>query len=358
MNTSMLVRTENGAWERLEPQHSVPDGGIAQLFGTDIGPVLGYSTPLVVAAVQPELSSGKPDALCIDADGNVFVVVLTFEKEAATTLPTLLSHAGALHGMDFESFSNHCNIAHANGVTEGGLAAFVHEHNLHADFHRGTFEVTVADALAQGRFSLIAMVVSAPQTLLQSMRYLNASGADASCFEIASFCSNSVFAVQATPLDVGQQRRVVEMKMTAAGLVAVTERLQNEATAKLMTQLQMFCTSNFSSVEYDGDNAAAWMRANIKLKDDEAVLITAGSDGTVSIHFESLAPVDRNWQIRSNLVEGLNRLLGADLGEVKKISKLNLTMGEHLMDATLMELLCEILGDTIAATKGKVAAAA
>lgn len=355
MNTSMLVRTASGAWERLQPQTTVPEGGISQLFGTDIGPVLGYPTPLTVVASSPELSSGRPDALCVDAEGNVAVVVLSYNAEATNTLPTLLAHAGALHGMDFETFVGLCN---ATDAVEGSLAAYVHEQNLHADFHKGTFEVTVADALAQGRFSLIALVASAPQTLVQSLRYLNASGADACCFEVASFCSDSVFAVQAKPIDVGQQRRSVEMKMTAAGLLAVTGRMQNEATASLMAQLQKFCASTFAAISYDGDSSAASMSASVRVRDTDAVLLTASSDGSVSINFEALAPADRNWAIRSALVEGLNRLLGADLGEIKKISKLNLSMSEHLMDATLMEMLCEILTDTVASTGGKVSAAA
>jgi hypothetical protein len=43
----------------------------------------------------------------------------------------------------------------------------------------------------------------------------------------------------------------------------------------------------------------------------------------------------------------MGRMLGAELGDVKKISQLNLTIQEHLMDATLMEALAEILGDTV-----------
>jgi len=53
--------------------------------------------------------------------------------------------------------------------------------------------------------------------------------------------------------------------------------------------------------------------------------------------------VDKNWSIRAELAQAMSRLLGADLGDVKKISQLNLDIREHLMDTTLIDALAEIL---------------
>jgi hypothetical protein len=349
---TMLVRTAAGAWEQLQPQVRVSDGGLAAMFGQDIGPVLGLPAPLVVVANSPRLATGTPDALCLDAEGNLTVVVLELGGSAEGTLPALLGYAGSLHGMSFADFERLCNCAHGAAADSAdpdasGLAGFVARHTMHPAFHRGTFEVTVADALAQGRFNLVALVRSAPATLLQSARYLNASGASVSCYETSSFASESVFAVQARAVDVGQAPRDSVLRMTAAGLFAVTERTQDERTAKLMAQLQKFCAAAFDEVAYDGDAQLATMSASLHVGDNKVLMLNADSSGKVNLSFEALAPVDKNWTVRAELCQSMNRMLGADLGDVKKISQLNLTIREHLMDATLMEALTEIVGDTV-----------
>lgn len=343
MTATMLVRTAAGAWERLEPQTKVPDGGITDIFGDDIGPVLGRSAPMVVAAASPKLATGRPDAICVDAEGNLTLVALALTANADKTLPSLLSYAGALHGMSYEDFSKLCN---RTAGADGDLAGYVHGFNLHADFHQGTFEVTVADALSQGRFELVAVVSNASPAMVQSMRYMNASGADVGCYEALSFASDSVMAVQANLVDVGQQQRQATLSMTAAGLLALTERSTDPSTAKLMSLLQKFCATTFDEVVYGGDASGATMAARLRVGGVDVFLLSAASDGSVNLSFESLANVDGDWSVRAELCQDMNRMLGADLGDVRKISQLNLNIREHLMDATLMEAFTEILGDT------------
>lgn len=346
MTDTMLVRTSTGGWEELRPHAEVPDGGIIELFGEDIGPVLGSSTPVVVAASAPELPTGRPDAICVDAAGAVTVVTLGLAGARDDTLASLLSYAGALHGMGYEPFERLCERV---GGGDEGLAGFIASRSRHADFHRGTFEVTVADALAHGRFRLVALVAGAPDTLVQSMRYLNASGANVALYEAHTYASSSVMAVQARALDVGQpvQQQPALSEMTAAGLLAITERTCDELTARLMGQLQKFCAASFDDVRYEGDSTKAAMSAVLHGPQGDAVILTADSDGSVVLSFEGLAPFDPHWTVRAELCQAMSRLLGADLGEVKKISQLNLSIAEHLMDATLMEALIEILSDTI-----------
>jgi predicted RNA methylase len=54
----------------------------------------------------------------------------------------------------------------------------------------------------------------------------------------------------------------------------------------------------------------------------------------------------------------MERLLGADLGDVRKISKLNVVISEHLMDATLMEAFIEVIGDVMDTIRKDVEATA
>lgn len=353
MSATMLVRTAAGAWESLEPLTKLPEGGITELLGEDIAPVLGQQAPLVVVAAAPKLATGRPDAICLDAEGNITVVVAALTGSADRTLPALLSFAGSLHGMAFDDFAKLCNRAIAS--EQGSLAEYVHAHNLHAEFHKGTFEVTVADALAQGRFHLVALVASATPSLAQSMRYLNSSGADVGCFEVTSFASDSVTAIQAGLVDVGQVRREAVIRMSAAGLLAITERNHGEQMARLMALLQKFGASTFDAVAYDGDNTRASMTATINGADPELPFLVADTEGAIGISFETLAPLDRDWSVRAGLCKALNRMLGADLGDVRKISQLNLSIREHLMDATLMDAFTEILADTVQLVRGDAA---
>lgn len=345
MTETMLVRASGGSWEQLQPQTAVPDGGLIEMFGEDIGPVLGAPAPMLVAGVNAKLDSGSPDAICLDVDGNITIIAMALTGGAESTLPSLLAFAGSLNGMSYDAFEQVCGRVEES---DDGLAGFVHRRAPHADFHRGTFEVTVADALANGRFSLVAMVATAPPMLTQSMRYLNSSGASVACYEATIFASSSVLAVQAHPVDVGYQLRTVEIAMTAAGLFAVTERTNDERTADLVAQIQKFCAGAFDDVVYEGDSDRASMSALLRDASGAAVpFVSVDSGGTVVIRFDSLASMDQRWIVRAELVQGMNRLLGAELGAVKKISQLNLDIREHLNDATLVEMLTEILGDTV-----------
>ena len=349
MTETMLVRTHSGNWEELRPQKKAPAGGVVELFGEDLGPVLGLSAPLIVAACEPVLPSGSPDVICIDAEGSLAVVTMSLGPAADDLLAQLLAHAGSLHGMGFGEFEGLCN---RTAQTSGALAAFMAERGG-PGFHDGTFAVTVADALNHGRFRLVALVGSAPSTLVQSIRYLNASGSNFSLFQTAVFSSASVSAIQARPLDVGHEHQApVISEMTAAGLTAITERTCDERIARLMGQLQTYCAGAFDDVSYSGDSSRAQFTARLRHGNGVAEVLTASSDGTVAISFESLAVLDKGWSVRGALCEATSRLLGADLGDVKKISQLNLSIGEHLMDATLMEAFMEILGDTLDSVQG------
>src|SRR3712207_8491306 len=66
-------------------------------------------------------------------------------------------------------------------------------------------------------------------------------------------------------------------------------------------------------------------------------LFRSGTDGSVVLSFEALGELDASWETRDELCQGMERLLGTDLGDVRKISQLNLTIAEHLMDVTLVE---------------------
>ena len=121
-----------------------------------------------------------------------------------------------------------------------------------------------------------------------------------------------------------------------------------------MGQLQKFCSASFDDVRYDGDSTLARMSASLHAPDGgDVVILEASSDGSVLVSFEGLAPFDQHWTVRAELCHAMSRLLGADLGEVKKISQLNLNIREHLMDATLMEALIEIVGDTLGVVRGE-----
>lgn len=362
MTETMLVRTAGGAWEELRPQVELPDGGLVDVFGEDIGPVLGTTAPVLVAACQPPLSTGAPDAICVDPDGGVWIVQLALDSDGALTLPQLLAFGGGLTGTAYDAFDQLC------GRTQGEPLATWVEARAGAGFHRQSFEVAIADALAHGRFRLVSIVREAAPTLVQSMRFLNASGAMGSLYEASSFASATVTAVRAKAVDVGggslaaasatgpAATPAARPGLGAAGFVAATGKASGDQTGTLMAQLQKSCSATFDDVRYEGEGAAATMRAMLVGPDGETAMVTAGTDGEVVVSFEALGPLDPGWSVREELCQGMERLLGADLGDVRKISRLNLSIAEHLMDATLMEALGELLGDTITALREQASA--
>ncbi len=363
MTETMLVRAAGGGWEELRPQTTMPDGGLVEVFGEDIGPVLGTVAPVVVAACQPVLSTGRPDAICVDPDGGVWIVQLALDGGGELTLPHLLAFGGGLTGMAYDAFEALCDR------TEGdALSAFI-EARSGSGFHKQSFEVAIADALAHGRFRLVAIVREAAPTLVQSMRFLNATGAMGSLYEATSFASETVSAVRASAVDVGSPtgaatatggdgddatpRRAASAAkdLGAAGFIAATGKASGDETSSLMAQLQKSCIASFDDVTYDGESGDATMQALIESADGRVAMVVAGTDGSVVISFESLGALDDGWSVRTELCQGMERLLGADLGDVRKISQLNLSIGEHLMDATLMEALAELLTDTVTALR-------
>jgi hypothetical protein len=130
--------------------------------------------------------------------------------------------------------------------------------------------------------------------------------------------------------------------------MAATGTLSGDDTSELMGRLRRVCAATFDDVFYEGEARDATMRAELQGPDGRVTMVTAGSDGSVIVSFESLAAIDTGWGVRSDLCQGMERLLGADLGDVRKISQLNLSIAEHLMDATLMDALTELLVVTVA----------
>ena len=361
MTETMLVRAAGGGWEELRPQTTIPDGGIIDLFGEDVGPVLGETAPVIVAACTPTMSTGTPDAICVDPDGGIWILQLALDGDGSLTLPQLLAVGGGLTSMSYEGFEGICDRR-----GEDPLASFV-EARAGAGFHRQSFEVAVAEALAHGRFRLVSIVRDAAPALVQSMRFLNSSGAMGSLYEATSFSSETVTAVRAKRIDIGAGATfdpvgdsgsgaapappAARPTLGAAGFVAATGKASGDDTGALMAQLQKACSAGFDEVVYDGEGSTASMRAELSSADGPVPVVVAGTDGSVVISFESLSALDPGWSAREELCQGMERLLGADLGDVRKISQLNLSIAEHLMDATLMEALGELLTDTVGALR-------
>jgi hypothetical protein len=364
MTETMLVRAAGGGWEELRPQTTMPDGGIVEVFGDDIGPVLGASSPVVVVACEPVLSTGAPDGICVDPDGGVWIVQLALDGDGATTLPQLLAFGGALTGMEYADFEQVCDRRGS-----GTLAKFVAAQTS-AGFDAAGFETAVAQALASGRFRLVAIVREAAQALVQSMRFLNASGAMGALYEATSFASASVSAVRAKVPDIGgtiapavaaappasapapAAAAAASVDPGADGFLAAVTSATDAGTSKLMGQFHAACAAAFDGVVFEGEGVDTRMRVSMHDGSADADVVVAGTDGSIVLSFEALGELDPAWTVRAELCQGMERLLGADLGDVRKISQLNLSIAEHLMDATLMEALTELLAETASTLHG------
>ncbi|MCW2949750.1 MAG: hypothetical protein JWN41_763, partial [Thermoleophilia bacterium] len=385
MNDTLLVRAAGGAWELLEPRTALPDGGVAELLGDDVQTIVGAAHPVIVAACSPMFAAGAPDALCLDATGTVWIMQTALDGACDQLLGQLLGFAGALTGASYDELAAHCD---RRGDTS--LVDWMAERAGSA-FDRATFEHDVTASLAAGRIRLVALVHAATPNLVQSFRYLTSAGALGELFELSSFGSDSVTAIRASRVDLhgtapahtpaaaevasaspvrptAIARRITAEEREAAAASADTQpragamtgpadadgaafveaanRLTGAAHAALLGQLQTACTTCFDHVVYDGDQLPK-ISAGITLEGDTTTVMSVSADGKIVISFGDMGPVDPSWTVRAELCQGLERLLGSDLGDVREIGELNMSVDEHLMDATLMDALAGLLADTV-----------
>ena len=397
MIESMLVRTATGSWERLEPRTSAPVGGLADVFGgDDVAPVFGHDQPLVVASTTGIGAASVPGGVCIDAAGGIWVVQMALDGDGAGALPELLSAAGELSGLGYAAFEQRCERR-----GDERLAPWMAARTGIHGFDEDAFTAAVTDSLAAGRLRLVSVVRTAHSTLIQSMRFFTASGARGSIFEVTSFASpsNSISAIRARAVDLampqsadGSERRLsvapspetaaepAPAPAAAAPKQRVTPPAEDAApprrgaaskgastsaaarawhdelsaassaeTARLAARLQEVCTQHADEVHYGSGDDGRVMDVQLAGADDPVSIVRAASDGSVVVSFESLGPVDPTWSVRAELCQGLERLLGTDLGDVRTISTINLSIDEHLMDITLMDAFGDLLGDTVEA---------
>lgn len=378
MTETMLVRAAGGAWEQLVARDTLPPGGVAEHFGLELGPVLGHDGGVVVAACEPDLGGTAPDALCVDASGGIWIVQLDLAGGGERLLPSLLSIGGALTGMPVDTFEQLCDQP-----GKDGLAAHVRTLDpASGDLDDATLSSRLAETLATGRFRLVSIVGHASSGLVQSMRFLNASGANASVFEASAWSSASVTAIRATAVDVGRggaaaspappagaavtappapaaapsAAATVEVPAAASGAAAFARTVADSGNTSHPELVERFVTAleeAFDAVEYEDAGAESRVRGIVGSPDGSAAdVVVVSADATVVISFEALAELDPTWDAREELCQGMERLLGTDLGDVRKISQLNLTVDEHLMDDTLTDALAELLADTVSALRG------
>lgn len=415
MSETLLVRTAGGNWEKLSTQDSIPEGDIVDVFGSELSPILHTDTPVIVVAASPHLGAGRPAGLGVDTLGGVWVLELDLSGDGATTLPNLITFGGSLTGMSYEDFNTLCNACEGNSL-------FEHVSKYAEKLNKQDFQESVTSSLSSGRINLISIVKQANQTLVSSMRFLNATGATGAIYEATSFRSPSISAIQATKLDLNTepkalpapakkeaptpvQEEVVDedffatkstsdtapekskpkpelkepepevkepvLKEAVAEEVAPektakssgsnfnqnTLKATNESTAKLMQLLQDALEKELDTVTYDASSTQ--LEAFLTDSDNsDALFVSAESNGNLVVFFASLNNLDPKWRARTELCQGMERLLGTDLGDVEKISQLNLSISEHLMDASLMEALIDLLADAAQDVRGPQTAAA
>jgi len=397
MNETLLVRAAGGAWEELQPRTELPDGGVAELLGDDVRAVLGVDHPVLVAASSPALPSGAPDAICLDPSGGVWVLQAALDGPGDHLLGELLGFAGALTGASFDDLAGYCDRR-----GDSSLVDWVAQRSGDG-FDADGFEGAVTESLAAGRIRLVALVQQAGPSLVQTFRYLTSAGALGSIFELSSFGSSTVFAIRSTQVDLlgggtasalraassspaaaapaadlrptvpdakpaaaarrqaGSQRPATPTgpaNADGAAFVDGATRTAGDATAGLLGQLQTACTGAFDEVRYEQVDGQSVMHAAIGTPDGLATVVSARTDGSIVLAFEGVGVLDPTWTVRAELCQGMERLLGADLGDVRQISQLNLSVEEHLMDATLMDALIELLTDTVGALNAQGAVAA
>lgn len=365
----MLVRAAGGDWERLSPRSDIPAGSFDELFGDDLGPVLGHPIAMPVLTSTPLVAGGTaPDVICSTVEGHVALVRMALGTRSETVLPDLLAIAGAFDGLDLEGFLAACGVDKVDELASRVMGGTPPKATREAWASR------LAETLQSGRFDLVALVSELPESALASIRFLNRSGAvRISCVGIQLYASASVTALQTVALDTGvattaerlpqaaapvpseqpkTPRESAASAKTAAGspaaLGSAIEAAGGPAVGRLGTLVAEGLDRIFDTATYTGAGPDQRVECSVDGVGDAPIqLVTLDSSGIVHVDFEALSPVDGDWSVRAELAQGMERLLGADLGDVKKISKLNVALAEHLMDATLAEAFLELVGDIV-----------
>lgn len=385
MTDTLLVRAADGGWEELRPQRALPEGGLVDVLGHDLGPVLGLGSPVIVVAAAPALATGTPDAICVDADGGVWILQSAFDDRHDLMMPALVGGGGALTGMEFSEFQAICNM-----VPEG---ATLFDHVIASTGAAGTadaFQRAVSTTLKSGQFHLVGFVHDAPAAVVQSLRFLQAAGARIQLLHTVSFASASVHAIRATELDLSatpvdsapaairretagsteeqHDRPRAKPKSAAESpadvttapapttdtadkpadrLIAAAQAAGDEQSARLIGQLHDAASAIFDNTTFADIEGDVRMTAQLAVDGGWASVLTLDSDGGLVISFSELGVCDGDWSARAELSQGMERLLGTDLGDVKEIGQLNLSIREHLNDSTLIDVLVELLGEMV-----------
>jgi hypothetical protein len=196
----MLARTGTGAWRPLESLAQLPSGGFAALCEGNLGAVLDYGAPLVVAGTLPSMA-GRPDAVCVDGHGHVAVVVAFHERGQEEGLASLLEAAAALAGGDASALLAACSRL----ADHGSIERWWRSVDEAVEIAPSQIEGAVAASLNDGPDLVVIVPPTAASSLLTPLRYLaKLTGGRLRCFELAAWVAGDVETVHTSELALAE----------------------------------------------------------------------------------------------------------------------------------------------------------
>jgi hypothetical protein len=161
--------------------------------------MLEVDTPLPVVAFGPwpdQASGAGVDAVCVTPEGDIELLVSTFDEAPRDTLWRLLDVAGALRGTDPAAFADHCTEL----GSERSVARWLHaRHGGDLD----SIERRLADSLATGAFGFLLVTPRGAADLTPALEYLRAGGARVRVFELEVLAAGEVQAVEGVEVPLG-----------------------------------------------------------------------------------------------------------------------------------------------------------
>jgi hypothetical protein len=202
---TVLVRAGDGEWLPLEPVDGLTLDGLRALCGPDAAHMLESDSPLPVVAFGPwpDGAASTVDAVCLTQDGQIELLVSTFDEDPRDTLWRLMGVAGALRGTTVEAFAHHC--------TELGSESSV-PHWLQARVGGSVqqLERRLAHALAAGDFGFILITPRGASELAQPLAWLQAGRTRVRVFELELLRAGTVQAVEGMEVPLEAVERAPE----------------------------------------------------------------------------------------------------------------------------------------------------
>lgn len=341
---SVAARNPDGRWCTVMDLGEPPAAAIRELLVDDVAPVFELDEPALVLAVTPVLP-GEPDGLCVTARGELIAVVSVGDEGHEQIRARLSQIASAFEGLSLLELMSRCDrlgLQHTPGswiATQLGIGDAV------------TIDHAIEEHLDAGAVTLLVATRCGFEDAALAIAHVRAtSRANVRCFDMSFLTAGSIRMLEAYEVSEAEFRSAVKAAERSANaammLEASSQELGAPATSLVDTMLH-YCDAFFTEVTFRSVGGLVVMESWLDHLDRRQLVLELDSAGTLVVQLSALDPVDRRF-----FAQALDGMVDEQLwppGEEVPAS-LQLSLGTHLTDVSLVELFVGALSDAFLST--------